>query len=184
MKCFWQNDGCHSRYFTVYSLSCSLLCSGKWKVLHPFPQGGVLVPHRANLRSLSLVPCTWVTRDNWNAVKVLFEENSAVKGPDLELATLWDIARHPHHHTYNACTKCTNHLKSIFFAINQKIDFFCVTYGFSIYLIRFLLTLACIPSPSARTMTSKVPICFVGAVSTIYARAWITWLYLWQGKRN
>ena len=80
--------------------------------------------------------------------------------------------------------QCMNHLKSIFFAINQKIEFFCVTYGFSIYLIRFLLTLACIPIPSARTMTSKVPICFVGAVSTIYARAWITWLYLWQRKRN
>ena len=77
-----------------------------------------------------------------------------------------------------------NHLKTIFFATTQKIEFFCVTYGFFIHLIRFLLTLACIPSPSARTMTSKVPICFVGAIPTIYARAWITWLYLWQRKRN
>ena len=114
MKGFWQNDGCHSRYFTIYSLSCSLLCSAKWKVLHPFPQGGVLVPHRATLRSLSLVPCTWVTRDNWNAVKVLFEENSAVKGPDLELATPWDIARHPPHHTYYACAMYESSEKYIF----------------------------------------------------------------------
>ena len=87
--------------------------SGKYSV-NPFPQGGMLVPHRATLRSLSLVPCTWVTRDNWNAVKVLFEENSAVKGPDLELATPWDIARHPPHHTYYACAMYESSEKYIF----------------------------------------------------------------------
>ena len=66
-------------FHCIFIIMLIIFCLGKWRVLYPFPQGGMLGPHRATLRRLSLVPCTWVTRANWSAVKVLFEENSSRK---------------------------------------------------------------------------------------------------------
>ena len=135
MKGFWQNNGCHSWYSTVYSLSCLVLCSGKWRGLHPFPQGGLLVPHRATLRSLSLVH-RWVTRDNWNAVKVLFEESNSMTGPDLEPATFWDIARHPNHNKYHACAMYESSENYIFRNQSENGIFLC---NFWIFHVSYMI---------------------------------------------